>query len=480
MTIRHFSCTIVLAFIVSLTIGSLPVGTAQEATNYLVAGHGNSLPDAAAVAAAGGTWMGQIASIGVALVQSSDSDFLTKVKRDPSVALAAPDIEVQLPETNPAEVDLFGVIDEHTSPSATSNDPLSFLEWDNMIMGVDEAHRRGITGKGVTIAVVDSGIDKTHPDLIGSVIETGISFLPSDPNPFPTTGGLVTVGHGTAVSGIIAAACDNGIGVCGVAPGAKLLSVRISDGQGWPVSTMLDALDWASTEGVSLYGVKIINLSQLIVCRDTDSACHDKLIQALGIANRMIAKVYSRGVVLFAAAGNDGVNVAENPDYKIWPAGNKAETIGATGPCCAGCDGDPLNDRNYDLLVPHSNRGFSENYFVMPGGRQLADCSYPTPMCTVVAPSLTLTRNCQAFDMVWTTSLQSSLPQALFGRYIPFSYTSAATPQASGLAALWLSRFPDLTVGELVDAMHGSTVDLGDPGYDLLFGFGRGDADLIP
>lgn len=420
--------------------------------------------------------MGQIASIGVALVQSSDSKFLSKVKRDRSVALAAPDIEVQLPETDPAEVDLLGVTEEQTSPSATSNDPLSFLEWDNMIMGVDEAHRRGITGEGVTIAVVDTGIDKTHPDLIGSVIENGISFLPSDPNPFPTTGDVVSVGHGTGVSGIIAAACDNGIGVCGVAPGAKLLSVRISDGvNSFPVSRMLNAYDWASTEGVALYGVKIINSSNFVVCRDTDASCQDKLIHILGIANRMIAKVHSRGVVLFAAAGNDGVNVAENPDYKIWPAGNKAETIGATGPCCAGCDGDPLNDRNYDLLVPHSNHGFSENYFVMPGGRRPADCTYPTPMCTVVAPSLTLTRPCAVFDMVWTTSLQS-----LLGRYIPFSYTSAATPQASGLAALWLSRFPDLKVGELVDAMHGSTVDLGDPGYDLLFGFGRGDAALIP
>ena len=94
MTIRHFSCTIILAFFVSLTNGSLTVGTAPEATNYLVAGHGNSLPNAAAIAAAGGTWMGQIASIGVALVQSSDSRFLTKVRRDSSVALAGRDIEV--------------------------------------------------------------------------------------------------------------------------------------------------------------------------------------------------------------------------------------------------------------------------------------------------------------------------------------------------------------------------------------------------
>ena len=296
MTLRHFSCTIILASIVSLTNGSLPVGTAQETTNYLVAGHGSSLPNAAAIAAGGGTWMGQIASIGVALVQSSDSKFLSKVKRDRSVALAAPDIEVQLPETDPAEVDLLGVTEEQTSPSATSNNPLSFLEWDNMIMGVDEAHRRGITGEGVTIAVVDTGIDKTHPDLIGSVIENGMSFLPSDPNPFPTTGDVVSVGHGTGVSGIIAAACDNGIGVCGVAPGAKLLSVRISDGvNSFPVSRMLNAYDWASTEGVALYGVKIINSSNFVVCRDTDASCQDKLIHILGIANRMIAKVHSQG-----------------------------------------------------------------------------------------------------------------------------------------------------------------------------------------
>ena len=206
----------------------------------------------------------------------------------------------------------------------------------------------------------------------------------------------------------------------------------------------------------------------------------------MGIANRMIAAVYKRGVVIFASAGNQRANVSQDDSFKIWPAGSKAETIGATGPCCVACDGNPLND-HYDLLAVYSNFGFSQmetNYFVMPAGQRLEGCSYPTPnLCQVLTPLGILPRPCQVFDMVWTTSLQNA--GALLGRYIPFSGTSASAAQASGLAALILSRYPNFKVGQLTDAIHGNggidlTEDIGDPGYDALFGYGRGNAALIP
>jgi len=60
--------------------------------------------------------------------------------------------------------------------------------------------------------------------------------------------------------------------------------------------------------------------------------------------------------------------------------------------------------------------------------------------------------------------------------YTVFSGTSAAIPHATGLAALVLSRYPDLNVGELVDTVLSTAIDLGTPGYDPLFGYGRGSA----
>src|SRR5262249_50333446 len=102
--------------------------------------------------------------------------------------------------------------------------------------------------------------------------------------------------------------------------------------------------------------------------------------------------------------------------------------------------------------------------------------NYPTPnTCTVAIPSGNLTLSCPSFDEIWTTSLP--IGGAI---YIPFVFTSAAAPQASGLAAAWLSCHPDLKVGQLLDAIHETAIDLGDPGYDLLFGFGLGNPGAVP
>src|SRR5262245_11521057 len=69
---------------------SATTGASGSVRQYLVAGQKDALPDPGAIAAAGGTWVGQIGSIGVAVVRSSNPDFLTLVRRDQSVALVSP------------------------------------------------------------------------------------------------------------------------------------------------------------------------------------------------------------------------------------------------------------------------------------------------------------------------------------------------------------------------------------------------------
>ena len=91
------------------------------------------------------------------------------------------------------------------------------------------AHEDGFTGKGVRVAILDTGIDLTHPDLVPNLdIALGRNCITTGP---PQDGH----GHGTHVAGIVAAA-DNGLGVIGVAPDARLVPFKVLDDTGFRAS----------------------------------------------------------------------------------------------------------------------------------------------------------------------------------------------------------------------------------------------------
>jgi subtilisin family serine protease len=121
--------------------------------------------------------------------------------------------------------------------TASHNDPLYLAQPAAAQWHVADLHRIA-TGRGTTIAVIDSGIDASHPDLAGQLL-ANMNFVAGHP--------LVAEQHGTAVAGIIAAKADNGIGIAGVAPGARLLGLRAC----WQVrpadaqSTVCDTLSLA-------------------------------------------------------------------------------------------------------------------------------------------------------------------------------------------------------------------------------------------
>ena len=95
-------------------------------------------------------------------------------------------------------------------------DPYAHLQTSLRAMDVERAHR-WTTGRGITIAVVDTRVDGNHPDLQGQIVQTQ-DFISDSSTAFDNT-------HGTAVAGLIAALANNGKGIVGVAPGAKLISL---------------------------------------------------------------------------------------------------------------------------------------------------------------------------------------------------------------------------------------------------------------
>ncbi|MER5437720.1 S8 family peptidase [Streptomyces sp. NPDC002790] len=154
----------------------------------------------------------------------------------------------------------------------------------------------GAKGDDTVIAVVDSGVDLDHPDLKDRLVR-GYDFVDGDRRPKDG------FGHGTHVAGIAAADTDNGTGIAGGAPGAKIMPVRVlgSDGSG-SNANITKGIVWAADNGAD-----VINLSL------GEGPLMSNLLQG-GILNKAIQHAHDKGAVVVAAAGNDG---AATQPYKL-------------------------------------------------------------------------------------------------------------------------------------------------------------------
>ena len=171
---------------------------------------------------------------------------------------------------------------EETLP-AVPNDPGYSSQWWLPAVGDREMWALG-RGTGVIVAVIDSGVDLDHPDLMRNLLPNGYNF--GDGNTIPHD----VSGHGTRVAGIIAARQNNALGVSGLAPEARILSIKINVGGQNTFSSdrLANAIAYAVEQGC-----KIINLS-LTVDQQTQTV-QDAIQSAL-----------DKGIIVVAAAGNIG------------------------------------------------------------------------------------------------------------------------------------------------------------------------------
>ena len=160
----------------------------------------------------------------------------------------------------------------------SGTDPLRDQQWALDRLGVDSAHAAGFDGSGQTIAVIDTGIYPGQEDLTGQVIDSA-DFIDGVPG-FRF--------HGTAVAGIMAANAGNGVGIEGIAPGAKLIDARVCTPTACDLSAVANGIVWAVGHGAT-----VINLS-------LGSEMPDPALQAV------LRWATAQGVVVVAAAGNSG------------------------------------------------------------------------------------------------------------------------------------------------------------------------------
>lgn len=324
-------------------------------------------------------------------------------------------------------------VPERAIPGLLRNPNVTHIERDGLAYAVDDAlpwgvdridaevvHNRNNKGTGVKVAVIDTGIDKDHPDLAANV-KGGVNLvlqwlgLNVDPNAWDDDNG-----HGSHVAGIIAAA-DNGIGVIGVAPEAWLYGIKVLDknGQGY-WSDIIAGIDWAvdpNGDGDRSDRMDVINMSlgATTAPEDLGRACNE---------------AYLAGIVVVAAAGNNGDS---NPDDDvIWPA--KYGSVIAVA----------ATDSN-DTRASWSSDG---------------------PEVELAAPGVS----------VYSTYKN--------GGYATMSGTSMASPHVAGTAALviaWggltdLSYDGDINNLDVRIKLEQTARNLGTPGLDPWYGYGLVDA----
>ncbi len=190
-----------------------------------------------------------------------------------------------------------------TDPGFASDDPLLPLQWYLPVGRVLAAWAEAPVLPPVRVAVIDSGVDLGHPDLLGRVIEAR-SFV----------GGSAAdrTGHGTIVAGLIAAGIDNGVGIAGLAPSAELLVARVvTNGQAIPLTAEAKAIRWAVDRGAQVINLSVGGL------RDPDDPSRDTYSKLEADA---VAYAVSKGVVVVAAVGNGDAAPRQPWPYASYPA----------------------------------------------------------------------------------------------------------------------------------------------------------------
>jgi subtilisin family serine protease len=293
------------------------------------------------------------------------------------------------------------------------------LEQSVKMIHADVAHQNGVTGNGVTVAILDTGVDTDHPELANSIVgqacfvsveQNGHSGCPGGGSTaFGSGAAEDDEGHGTAVAGVITANGVNGRSP-GVAPDSKILAVKVlaQDGSGYS-SDILAGLDWVMNSNPT---VRLVNLS---LGSDTlySSTCDTSDANTRADASAVSA-LRQRGVLVFAASGND----AKSTEIEEPACLSAAVAVGAV-------------------------------YSGIFGEVDWEGCKDPL----TAADQVTCFSNASSkLDVLAPGAVIDEVP-ARGGGYDEFDGTSAAAPHAVGVAALLLQKRPDLTAQQIVDAL---------------------------
>jgi subtilisin family serine protease len=287
---------------------------------------------------------------------------------------------------------------------AAAADPRRGEQWNLDLSEADGA--RGVTtGAGAVVAVIDSGVQADHPDLAGRIGQ-GYDEVQNDGTPQDGDG------HGTHVMGIVGAATGNGVGVESVAPGATLMPIRVlgDDGAG-SLDDVARGIDFARTHGAHVINLSLGSEVPLVGAAEGDAV------------DAAIRRALAAGIVVVAAAGNNGVPICEQP-----AAGDGLLCVGA------------VDKRRRRSFFSSFGSGLG---LVGPGGSGGASLG-------------------MAGEDVLSTFAGSG--------YRELAGTSQAAPHVAGVAALLVAL--GVRGQAAVKRLRATATDLGTPGEDTEYGAG--------
>jgi subtilisin family serine protease len=464
----------VIAFFGPRSLGQQPLG-ATVPGRFLVTYRAGTIPAAAEarIQAAGASLVRRHETLGIAVVQTAAAtaaQVRARLAADPAVASV---VEDRIVSAHVLQV-------RHVASPANGSDSLynSPQGWAvRQVGGLGDSTTPGpwntTTGAGVRIAILDSGVDATHPDIapnlalnlteIDQGAATGLPSPCDDGTPQDQTG------HGTWTASLAAAAMGPQTGlVAGVAPSATILNIKVlerlpsaatsaSDPTGCNAGQASGLLSWvlAGIEDAVDNHANIISMSlgTLIDLTTGDGAG----LQAT--FDQVTHAAANAGVILIASAGNDGFNLS-NQRYIELPAQSRdvLAIVASTNPACAeNLAANAICAPGAVTLPYYSNSGATLNALAAPGG------SYPAgPDSDTTQPSGWIWGACSN-GIPSTTSGAPSDPEHSFGcfglghtSYVQAMGTSASAPLTAGAAALILAANPTWTASQVVDALRSS------------------------
>jgi subtilisin family serine protease len=397
-------------------------------------------------------------------------------------ANARPTVVPPPPGTHTVAAEAAACASLYSVPVNLGPDPLSACQWDMRAIGATSSGSYAVDqGAGARIGDIDTGIDLTNSAIMPNVdVAASCVFLyadtpTADPAEQVTRGDCSNkaalqdlAGHGTHTAGIIAAPID-GLGTSGVAPKAKIVVLKAGTAQGFFFTqSVVDALMYAGDQHLDAVNMSFFADPWLFNCRNDKE--QKAIVQAISKAARYAEQ---RGVVLVAAAGNDGINLNHptvdeiSPDY---PPG-----AAVTRPVNNSCVVLPTELPGVIVVTATGAQNLLSWYstygnltgVTAPGGSRFQTPTDDSARGRVLAPY-----SSTASDLADEASLGRLVVDQNGNFYAWLNGTSMAAPHVAGVVALIRARYPSMPQGAVAAMVRNTATGMGcppalDPGVDF-------------